>query len=87
MNKEEIAEFADNNYEMTINQTTRVTLNEGGVLYGFFKRLSEAGTLDKLRQQNKWEFVVLPQEHLPPKASIIEGDNIISLEVVENILF
>jgi hypothetical protein len=83
MTKEEIAEFADNNYEMTINQTTKLTLKKGNTLYGFFKRHSESETSKKLQDKNKWEFVVLPQDRHPPKASIIHGEDVVHLEVTE----
>ena len=83
MNKEEIGEFADNNYELTINQTTKLVLKEGRTLYGFFKRHRESEASKKLHDKNKWEFVVLPQESLPPKPSIIDGDDISQLEVTE----
>jgi hypothetical protein len=83
MTKEEIAEFADNNYEMTINQTTKLVLKEGGILYGFFKRHHESESVKKIQDKNKWEFVVLPQDHHPPKASIINGEDVVYLEVVE----
>jgi glutathione peroxidase-family protein len=83
MTKEEIAEFADNNYELTINQTTKLTLKEGDILYGFFKRHRESETYKKLQDKNKWEFVVLPQENDPPKPSIIHGEDVVHLEVTE----
>jgi hypothetical protein len=83
MKREEIEEFADNNYEMTINQATKLTLVDGESLYGFIKRYPESNTSIKMKQDNKWEFVVLPNEHVPPKGIIIPGDEILDLEVVD----
>lgn len=83
MKKEKIEEFADNHYEMTINQATKLTLGNGEVLHGFIKRQPESNTSIKMKQDNKWHFVVLPNEHTPPKPTIIYGDEIQDLEIVE----
>ena len=83
MTKEQIEEFADNNYETTINQTIKLTLKEGGVLFGFFQRHREADTSEKMKSENKWDFVVLPQNHVPPKVTVIHGDDVEQAELTE----
>ena len=83
MSKEEIEEFADNTYEMTINQTTKLTFKEGKTVFGFFKRLAESEAYEKMKNKNKWEFVILPQDHLPPKVSVINGDDLEHVELTE----
>ncbi len=83
MKREEIEEFADNNYEMTINQTTKLTLKEGAVVYGFFQRHCEAEISETMKSKNKWDFVILPQYHMPPKATVINGDDVEVVELIE----
>ncbi|HWZ21734.1 MAG TPA: hypothetical protein VNW06_03725 [Cytophagaceae bacterium] len=83
MKTEEIEEFADNNYEMTINQTTKLTLKEGAVIYGFFQRHNEDEMSETMKSKNKWDFVILPQDHIPPKATVINGDDVEVVELIE----
>jgi hypothetical protein len=83
MKTEEIEEFADNNYEMTINQTTKLTLKEGVVIYGFFQRHNEEEMSETMKGNNKWDFVILPQDHVPPKVTVINGDDVEAVELVE----
>ncbi len=82
MTKEDISNFADNNYELTINETVKLIFNDGKCLYGFFKRLTEAETSEKKKDHNKWDFIIYSQD-LPPKTIVINGDEVLSLEVIE----
>ena len=81
MTKEDISEFADNNYELTIDETVKLIFNDGKHLYGFFKRLTEAQTSEKKKDDNKWDFIIYSQD-LPPKILVINGDEVVSLEVI-----
>ena len=86
MTKEEITLFTDNHYELTINERIRLTLNDGSELSGFFKRHpeSEAEATDKLKEKNHWEFfVILSQDHLPQEATLVDGNHIVRLELLE----
>lgn len=86
MTKEEITLYTDNNYELTINERIRLTLKDDSVLMGFFKRHpeSESEHTDKLKEKNHWEFfIILSQDNLPQEATVINGDDILRLELLE----
>ena len=83
MTKEEIAEFDINHSEMTVNQKIKLILKEGKELYGFFKVHTESESFETLKQKNKWEFIILPQETFPPRVTILDGDEILSLEIAD----
>ena len=83
MTKEEISEFDINHSEMTVNQRIKLQLKDGNDMYGFFKVHAESESFETLRQKNKWEFIILPQESFPPKVTTIDGDEILSLEIAD----
>jgi hypothetical protein len=84
MTKEEIFEFVDNNLEMTVNQRIKLILKDGKMLYGFFKKYTEAEYFSKLKEKSIWDFFETPaQETQSQKATVINGDDIVSLEITE----
>ena len=86
MTKEEITLFTENHYELTINERISLTINDGTVLSGFFKRHpeSEAIATDKLKEKNHWEFFIISSKNnLPQEATIVDGDDISKLELLE----
>jgi hypothetical protein len=71
---------------MNINQRTKLTLVKGSWLFGFFKKIpeSEAQAVLKLNADNLWEFFIIdPHNNLPQKATIVNGEDIESLEKIE----
>lgn len=86
MDVEEISEFVDNHFEVTINERIRVTLKKGDVLYGYFKKHSESESkpFEKLKEKNQWEFFVIPSEQASSyKPTILDGNEVESMELVE----
>jgi hypothetical protein len=86
MNAEDISEFVDNHFEVTINERIRVKLKKGDVLYGYFKRHpeSESKPFEKLKEKNQWEFYLIPnQEATPTKPTILHGEEVESMELIE----
>ncbi|HVD99332.1 MAG TPA: hypothetical protein VNB90_14080 [Cytophagaceae bacterium] len=86
MSTEEISDFVDNHFEVTINERVRVVLKKGEVLHGFFKRHpeSESKPFEKMKDKNQWEFfIILPENVIPNKPTIIHGEEVESMELVE----
>ena len=82
MTRDEIANF-DINSELTVNQKIKLTFKDGKLLYGFFKLPSESESFETLKQKNKWDFILIPQDSIPPKVTTIEGDEILHLEITD----
>ncbi len=86
MKPEEISEFIDNHFEVTINERVQITFKNGEILHGFFKRYTESESKPylKLMDKNQWEFfVILPENTNPQKPTIIDGDDVERMELIE----
>ncbi len=76
MTKEQISMYAIG--VTTIHQRTILKFKDGRKIVGFFETNAQRSLADK----NKWNFVELQQEQNNNKSTIINGDDIETIEII-----
>lgn len=77
MTFEEISSFA---HVITyVNQRTILAFKNRNIIVGYFEGNA---TNDELKKQNRWEFIPTPQENNAKNKIIINGDDLVSIQII-----